>query len=160
MTSFEDWLLDRVHTEPNTGCWLWAASTNGDGYAQCCIDGQTRPVHRTVYVRLVGPIGPGLCVCHRCDMRCCVNPAHMFLGTHAENMADMVRKGRQARGRILAREQAGERNENARLTEDAVRAIRAMRVDGVDLGVIAERFGIARQYVYNVCARITWKHVA
>lgn len=79
-------------------CWKWiGAQTHGYGSAN--IDGRRKGAHRVLMAALVGPIPRDLFVCHRCDNPLCCNPSHLFLGNHADNMRDMVMKGR-ARGRM------------------------------------------------------------
>lgn len=77
-------------------CWTWTASVDGKGYGQFCHAGgkSTMRAHRFAYERAFGPVPDGLLVCHTCDNRRCVNPAHLFVGSHSDNMKDMRRKGR------------------------------------------------------------------
>lgn len=80
-------------------CWLWLAGVrNDDGYGQFRLGGRMQQAHRIAYEQANGPIPDGLHVLHRCDVRRCVNPGHLFIGTNADNMADRNAKGRQSRG--------------------------------------------------------------
>ena len=91
MATFEP---DNVYFEPNTGCWLWAGRLV-EGYGIFTLNHRDNQLaHRASYEHFVGPIPQGLFVLHKCDVRSCINPDHLFIGTHADNMADMKRKGR------------------------------------------------------------------
>ena len=108
-------------------CWLWQAGCDRDGYGKCRVHGFTeRRAHRIAYMLAHGPIPDDLWVLHTCDTPRCCNPAHLFLGTVADNNADMIAKGRDARGeRSGARKHPervnrGEQCHSAKLTEDQV----------------------------------------
>ena len=75
-------------------CWLWTATKNKQGYGQVYANGRLQLAHRVAYELNVGSILPGLHLLHRCDTPACVRPDHMFIGTHFDNMQDMIRKGR------------------------------------------------------------------
>jgi hypothetical protein len=88
-------LWDRACPEPNTGCWLWTGSVIEDGYGR--LKGHTRALvlaHRFAWEATFGPIPDGFQVLHECDTPPCINPDHLFLGTHTDNMRDMSAKGR------------------------------------------------------------------
>lgn len=79
-------------------CWLWVGEIMSNGYGRVWINDRNCSAHRIAYRIHNGEIPDGLCVCHSCDRRPCVNPAHLWLGTHKDNMADMIAKGRAATG--------------------------------------------------------------
>lgn len=104
---------------------------------------------RVSYEVSFGDIPNGLHVCHHCDVRCCINPSHLFLGTHKQNMEDKVNKGR-------AHRPAGIINGRTHLTEQDVLAIRD---DSRTIKEIAKAFGLGKSQVSNIKSRISWKHI-
>lgn len=135
--------------EPNTGCWLWLLSVGRDGYGRFADKRKSSGAHRASYRLNVGPIPKGMHVLHCCDQRTCVNPAHLFLGTHVENMADRQRKGRTA---------SGERVHGARLSQADVVAVRA-QIGRRTQSQIAEQFGVGASTIAMIACGRNWRHV-
>lgn len=132
--------------EPNTGCWLWNGGWTERKYGVC----STKKVvlaHRDSYVRHKGDIPDGLFVCHKCDTPCCVNPDHLFLGTHDENMRDMVNKGRGP---------TGEKNPMSKLSEAQVLYIRSSKMSQKKLAV---EMGCAQSAISRIKNGLRWKHL-
>jgi hypothetical protein len=80
--------------EKTDSCWLWAGTVLANGYGQFWINDGQALAHRTAYEVYIGEIPDGLLVCHSCDVRNCVNPAHLWVGTQSDNRNDMYSKGR------------------------------------------------------------------
>lgn len=133
------------------GCWIWNGAKHRSGpmaYGNVSWRGVQTKAHRAAWeVANEQPIPNGMQVCHRCDVRLCVNPAHLFIGTPADNSADMARKGRSARG---------ERSGNAKLTTSQVLALKADPRPQKD---IAELYGIGRPNVSHIKKSKGWRHL-
>ena len=146
-------LLDeRSIPEPNSGCRLWTSYANHRGYGYFSpFKGWNIPAHRAAFAIANGFIPPNLQVCHRCDVRACINPSHLFLALPKENTADMCAKGR-ARGGLIQ----GIESTQAKLDDDKVRE--AALWDGPDI-VLAEKFGVSRSLINNIRRGVGWRHV-
>ena len=134
-------------------CWLWE-KRRLFGYGYMRLGGRGTPevrVHRFAYELLVGSIPDDLCVLHRCDVRNCVNPEHLFLGTRADNNADTRQK---------KRHKVGETHGNARLTAEQVATIRDKYVCRAgSMYTLAKQYGVTPQTIFAVVHRKSWKHV-
>jgi hypothetical protein len=98
--SIEERFWSKVEMIPFHDCWEWVGCKVPAGYGQLRLGGKKEPnlfAHRVSYVIHNGEIGKGLFVLHKCDNPSCVNPRHLFLGTHQDNMNDMKAKGRQGK---------------------------------------------------------------
>lgn len=144
--------------EPNSGCWLWCDAPDVYGYGRLQVGGKAVKAHRVSYEHYIGPVPQGMCVCHRCDTRSCVNPDHLFIGSNADNSADMVRKGRAA---TTINPNPGESNGKAKLSEvDAVQALLMVFQRGMTRAAVARELGVTADSIAKLCSGRTWKHLA
>jgi hypothetical protein len=141
-----------VCPEPNSGCWLWDGVVNHRGYALMSADNKLKKASH-IALRLVGrALDVGQIACHRCDMPACVNPDHIYAGTHATNAAD-----RQNRGRGI--QPKGSLSPVAKLTEQDVMRMRAAYRAGRSQGSLAREYGLNQGTVSNICRGLRWAHV-
>jgi hypothetical protein len=135
---------DNWMPEPYSNCWLWIGRCNSKGYGKIHLNGKEQSAHRISWMLHRGnPIGT--LVCHCCDTRSCVNPDHLFLGTHKDNLSDAAKKGRMARG---------ERNFKAKLNTGQVLAIRS---DFRSRSEIARSYGLSWTSVDHIKSRKNWR---
>lgn len=132
-------------------CWEWTAATN-KGYGMIAVHGSKLRIAHDVAWELHHnrSLPEGMVIRHTCDNPLCVNPAHLLLGTHADNVRDKVSRQRQSRGRSHGL---------SKLTEDDVRAIRNLYAGGMYQRVVAEQFGISQSNVSIIVRRIAWPHL-
>lgn len=144
--------LAKVCLEASSGCWVWQGMVDPKGYGLVSLRGRQLRAHRLAWMLFHGEIAPGIVVCHKCDVRVCVNPDHLFLGTPADNSQDMLTKGRSSRG---------ERHHNAKLTEDQVSRIKAMLAeDCLYISEIAREFGVTPSTIRAIRQGKSWRRVA
>lgn len=131
-----------------TGCHIWTAAQNGTGYGIFNFCGKPTLANRLAWEFAFGKISDGLCVLHKCDVRACCNPDHLFLGTRSENSRDMVLKNRSAKH---------EKHSQAKLSEYEVTTIRALHESGnMSQRSIARQFGVCHGTIQCVISGKTW----
>lgn len=118
-----------------SGCLIWTGYLDADGYGITSYKGRTIGAHRLAFMTLRGPIPSGYFVCHKCDVRACVEPSHLFTGTCRDNVQDAVVKGRMAKG---------ERNGMSKLSDDERVEMRRLYVEGWTQDRLAEFFGVSQ----------------
>ena len=153
-SSLRDRFLAQVIPVTESGCWLWTGTCSRIGYGMIKDHYKNRTIHRVSYELFVGPIPSGMCVCHRCDVRCCANPGHLFLGTYRENNADMVNKGR-----ARSTGHAGLRGEAHPLSRLSVNDVAHIRSSSESAAFFATRYGTTRENIYAIRKKRTWRHV-
>lgn len=151
-----------VSPEPTSGCWLWTGSLGSTGYGRLWDGRKYLRAHRIAWELHIGPIPPSLFVCHKCDVKACVNPEHLFIGDAFDNMGDAAKKGRLARGdknwtrsrpeRLLR----GEANSSSKLRADQVTEI---RLSNLSARLLAAKYGVVHSSILRARSRQTWGHL-
>lgn len=144
-----DRLWAKVEKRSPAECWPWLGHANTSGYGRLLDYGRVVLAHRVSFFIANGSIPDGMCVCHHCDNRLCVNPTHLFLGTPGDNNTDRHRKGRSGSHK-------GEANGRAKLTTHDVLAIRASTVR---TGLLAQEYGVGLTAIREIRSRRMWKHL-
>lgn len=144
------------HVNKTDTCWLWTGADNGRGYGLFGLDTKRSVgvlAHRFSWQLHNGPIPIGLYVCHHCDVKRCIRPSHLFIGTATDNMRDCNAKGRINYAK-------GTQKSGAKLTPEAVAEIRRdYRPYRVPAGVFARKFGVSEQSIRVVVRGLAWRHV-
>jgi hypothetical protein len=145
-------------------CWIWIGARSPFGYGCILVrtirgtrTGVNEQAHRVAWTLLRGAIPEGACVLHKCDVPACCNPEHLFLGTQAENIRDMIAKGRQAPPEKTRH--VGSRHGRSKLTEADIPEIRAGLARGETKSSLARRYGVSEALVYCIEKKRAWRHV-
>jgi hypothetical protein len=137
------------------GCWIWQKSKMRNGYGRYAIGGgKVTGAHRASYQAFCGEIPHGLDVCHKCDVRDCVNPEHLFVGTRSENILDAFRKGR-----MSPNKSHGSDHPSSKLKEADIPVILARRAAGDTKSAIARDYGVTPRVITLIECGEAWKHV-
>jgi hypothetical protein len=141
----------KVDKRDEDECWNWQGAVDGKGYGAFWSAEQRKQIiaSRMSYVLENGTIPSGAIICHKCDNPKCVNPKHLYAGTHADNMKDKVDRNRQNAPR-------GERQGSAKLNREEIMEIRRMKNEGKTLAYIADKFSISFQHVSDIVHLRRW----
>lgn len=150
MTQLERFFSKVLKTD---GCWEWQSRIDRHGYGKFKSGGKTWISHRFLYTQLNGPLLPSQFCMHTCDNRKCVNPDHLKLGTHSQNMDDMVNKGRQ-------KSLKGNEHPNSKLNEAQVHEIREQYLkSNPTYASVARKYEVTAPTIRDVVKRNCWKHI-
>ncbi len=133
--------------EKTNTCWIWKGCLIESGYGTIGYKGKNFVVHRLMYELFVAKIPEGMLACHICDNKLCCNPSHIFLGTHKDNLVDMVNK---------KRSNFGEKHHNARLKTEEAREIKFSKEKNT---ILSDRFKVSAGHIDNIRLGIRWKHL-
>lgn len=136
--------------DKNRDCWEWVGPLNLHGYGQLKYRNRMYQAHRLAWELTNGPIPDNLFVCHKCDNPVCCRPDHLFLGTHADNMADMVAKGRARKGSDVY---------VSKLEEIDIPIIRELHAQGAKVPSIARKYNVKSNAIRRIIEGKTWKHI-
>ena len=145
--------LSYINKDCKNNCWEWMASSDQNGYGVFWLKDRLHKAPRASWMLLVGDIPSGMNICHHCDNPSCVNPSHLFLGTQADNVRDMVNKGRNKGGPGA---KLGQSHHMAKLNEDLIIAARQRISNGEKLTHIAKEYGCNHSTLSVAVRGKTW----
>jgi hypothetical protein len=141
------------------GCWICTSHiTKKNRYARYFENGKRIMMHRYMYQKYKGKISDDMCVCHKCDNPRCINPNHLFIGTQKDNMADMIKKGRQSTGKKHGLKMRGANNGSHKLTENEVKSIK-YDYPYLTRTEISKIFNISIGMVCHILNNRNWKYI-
>lgn len=152
-------LLSRVANKSDSECWEWTGRRTVHGYGVLDMRerggkrARPRLAHRLIYEHFIGPLAADLVVCHRCDNPPCCNPAHLFIGTQADNVRDMIEKGRKA----SLKPRRGSEANFSKLTEAQVREILQSKET---LRALGQRYGVSSTAIQYIRSGRNWGHIS
>ncbi len=140
-------LLDKVYPEPTSGCWLWGGRLTSKGYGDTQCHTGIRAAHRLSYFYHYGEFDQNLHVLHKCDVKSCVNPMHLYLGTNDDNCRDKAERNRY---------QVGEKHHNAKLTNQQARSIITEHEKGASKKELSKKYNVSYTTVWLIVNRKKW----
>lgn len=135
-------------------CWEWTGPKIKHGYGRTSFEHENMLAHRMAWIVTFGKIPEGMDVCHKCDNPSCCNPAHLFIGSHYDNMRDMVKKGR-----CHPPDNKGENNGMSKLNKDQVVTIRLLHKTGASRIELAQKFKVTKSCIDLIVNEIRWRNV-
>lgn len=143
-------------------CWYWTGHKIPSGYGTFCVNGKFNYAHRLSWEIENGEIPEGLYILHKCDNPSCVNPNHLFSGTQADNMQDMVNKGRK-----VSNPPKGIKHPLSKLTDDDIREIRKIYIKGkpgdkpspYSVKGLSVKYNVASSLIHRIVKRVSWPHI-
>lgn len=149
--SLHDRFFEKVEPVTESGCWIWVGSRNRCGYGQFMLRGRPHLAHRVSWELKCGKCPDGA-VLHKCDTPSCVNPSHLFIGSQADNVADMMAKGRN----VVGIRHSADRHGRARISNET--AIQIFNAQGRH-AEIASHFGVCNATVSHIKTGRQWSSI-
>lgn len=153
--------------EKTDGCWNWTGPF-ARGYGKFCENDKMHSAHRWLFIRMNGPIGKTVEICHKCNNRKCVRPDHVYAGTRSDNMRDCARAGNMwvqknpmlaIRGLLKTPAVKGEKHGQAKLTESQALEVISLKGTGLTRAAVGARFGLDADSIGDIWRGKNWRHL-